>query len=295
MTTQRPAGSIYDLGYRPYEGERLGRGRRILALYAYSLRAIFGLGRSAMAKVFPIGLALLALVPAAVQLAIAAVAPADFEVVRYESFFGFVQIVVALFCAVAAPESIGRDQRNRTLPLYFSRAISRADYVWAKASALVTALLIVLITPQIVLFLGNAVATDDLTGYLGANLDQIPPILGSSLLIAVFMAGISLAIASQTPKRALSTGAIVIYFVVATAVGNVLLETTTGAARDYVALISPLDVLEGAVHWLFDEPLPADHGLRRSGLAGAYYFAAALAYAAVTLAFLFRRYERLAV
>ena len=35
-----------------------------------------------------------------------------------------------------APELVGRDQRNRSLALYFSRAVSRSDYVLAKLAAL---------------------------------------------------------------------------------------------------------------------------------------------------------------
>jgi ABC-2 type transport system permease protein len=295
MNSERPAGSIYDLGYRPYEGKRLGHSQRILALYVFSLRAIFGLGRSAMSKVFPIGLALLALTPAAVQLAVAAIAPVEVDVVRPENFFSFVQIVVALFCAVAAPEITGRDQRNHTLPLYFSRAISRADYVAAKAGALFTALLIVLIVPQVTLFLGNAVSTEDLVGYLSDNAGLIPPILASSVVIGLFMTGVSLAIASQTPRRPLATGAVIAYFVIASAIGSVLIQTTTGDARGYMALISPFNVLYGAVHWLFDATPEADTDLARANLAGGYYFLAAVVYTIASLGVVFRRYQRMTV
>ena len=38
------AGSIYDLGYRRYEGVRLGRGAAIRALAADSFRTTYGIG-----------------------------------------------------------------------------------------------------------------------------------------------------------------------------------------------------------------------------------------------------------
>jgi ABC-2 type transport system permease protein len=248
-----------------------------------------------MAKVFPIGLGVLALLPATVQLAIAALAPAEFELVRPENHFGYVQIVVALFCAVAAPEVFGRDQRNHTLALYFSRALSRVDYVTAKLGALAVALLIILITPQVLLLLGNAVSTEDLTGYLGDNIDLLAPILASALLIAVFMSSMSCLIAVQTSKRALATGAIVAYFIVATTISNVLIETTTGSIRDYFALIGPFNLLEGAIYWIFDAPPSEDSEIAGLGLDGVYYVLAALAYSAVSLALLFRRFLRLPV
>ncbi len=80
-TAAPQTGNIYDLGYRGYDGERLGRRYAVTSLYIYSLRAIFGLGRSAWAKVFPFGLAIIALIPATIQLGIAAIAPvrSDFD------------------------------------------------------------------------------------------------------------------------------------------------------------------------------------------------------------------------
>jgi ABC-2 type transport system permease protein len=290
-----PAGNIYDLGYRPYEGQRFGRRYAIVSLYLYSLKTIFGLGRSATSKVFPFGLAVVCLLPAAAQLAVAAIAPRDVEFIKPESYFSFVQIVIALFCAVVAPEIIGRDQRNRTLPLYFSRALSRADYVSAKVGALAVGLLIVVLLPQIVLFLGNVVATNDLVYYLQHNVQTLAPIVASSTLVATFMAGLSLVIASQTPRRALATGAVLLYYVILTVVASVLVETTTGTIRSYVILLSPFDVLNGAVHWIFSVAPPADSDLAKADLWGGAYLITALGYIAVSLGLLYRRFQKLAV
>jgi ABC-2 type transport system permease protein len=290
-----PTGSIYDLGYRPYAGERLGRRYAVQSLYIYSLRAIFGLGRSGMSKLFPIGLAVLALIPAAIQLGVAAISPADIRVFKYENYFGFIQIILALFCAVVAPEIIGRDQRHKTLPLYFSRALSRADYVSAKVGALFAALFLVSIVPQALLFTGNAVATNDLVSYLQDNADQIPPILASCAVVAIFMAALSLAIASQTPRRALSTGAVLAFFVIFSSLGSILVQTTTGDVQKYTILLSPLDVLSGSTFWLFGATAGADSALTKSGLAGGLYLVASLGYTAVALGFLYRRFQRLAV
>jgi len=56
-------GSIYDLGYRGYRGERLGRRHAVASLVRQSFRQCWGLGRPARAKIVPIGLAALATVP----------------------------------------------------------------------------------------------------------------------------------------------------------------------------------------------------------------------------------------
>jgi ABC-2 type transport system permease protein len=118
MSSRSSEGSIYDLGYRNYEGARLGRRHAITALYLSSLRTAFGLGRRAMSKVFPVGLLIVAFIPAIIQLGIGAItdfANADVEIFRAEDYYGYVQVVIALFCAAVAPELVGRDQRTRTL------------------------------------------------------------------------------------------------------------------------------------------------------------------------------------
>jgi ABC-2 type transport system permease protein len=287
------AGSIYDLGYRPYEGARLGRSYAFRSLFLYSLRSIFGISRSVMAKVFPIGLAAVALLPAVVQLGVAAIAPADIRLIRPENYFEFVEIVLVLFCAVTAPELIGRDQRYHVLPLYFSRALSRGDYLAAKASALFAALLAVSLAPQLVLFAGSAVAASNLGDYVLHNADILAPMAASSLVIAAFMSAVSLTLGSQTPRRAYATVAVLAYFVIFGVVGGILVETTTGTVRQYVVLISPNAVLEGATRWIFSAPAPANSPVARAGLDGSVYFAAAVAYAVAALGLLSRKFQRL--
>lgn len=294
-TPSRLRTGIYDLGYRSYDGRRLGRLYAIMSLFVYSLRAVFGLGRSWVAKVFSMGLAVIAIIPAVIQLAIAALAPEEFEFARFENYFSFVSIVLALFCAVAAPEVIGRDQRHHTLALYFSRALSRSDYVTAKLAALLVGLLIVLITPQALLLIGNAVATEEVVDYLNDNLEQIPPILASSIVIATMMGALSLAIACQTPRRAWATGAVIMYFVLATALGAILQETVSAADGDYAILISPVHVLEGAVYWIFGLPPEPGSDLFELTVDGAYYFLAAIGYSVLGLAIIYRRYWKMGI
>ena len=51
--TAGPTGSIYDIGYRGYDGPRLGRRHAFATLFVGGLRATFGLGRSGRAKIVP--------------------------------------------------------------------------------------------------------------------------------------------------------------------------------------------------------------------------------------------------
>jgi ABC-type transport system involved in multi-copper enzyme maturation permease subunit len=248
-----------------------------------------------MAKLFPMGLAAIALIPALILLAIAALAPDEFEVAKPEDYYGFVSIVLALFCAVAAPELIGRDQRQRTLALYFSRALSRFDYASTKVAALVLSLFLVLVVPQVFLQVGNGVAADSLSDYFKDNLDVLPPIIASSAIVAVFMGAISLAIAIQTPRRAFAMGAVIAAFAILSALGGILVNTVTGDAQKYALLISPFGLLEGLVYWVFSVEPPFDSNVTKAGLDGVFYFVASIAYAALALAIVYRRIERMSV
>ena len=289
------AASIYDLGYRNYDGVRLGRQYAALSLFNYTFRGIFGLGRSAWAKVFPIGLAIIASLPAFVLLGVAAIAPDQFELAKPEEYFGFISIVLGLFCAVAAPELIGRDQRYHTMALYFSRALSRVDYLGAKLAAMALALFIVTVTPQVLLLTGNAVANTSLTNYLKHNVDLLLPVLASSALVAALMASVSLAIAIQTSRRAFATGAVIATFVILSTVGGILADTLTGSLRHYSLLISPFGLLEGAVYYIFSAPPQFDSNLAHADLNGVWYVVAALVYTCIALGFLYRKMQRLSV
>ena len=50
-------GSIFDLGYRGYDGPRLGRRHAITTLFTQSLKWTFGIGRGGRAKIAPFALA----------------------------------------------------------------------------------------------------------------------------------------------------------------------------------------------------------------------------------------------
>jgi hypothetical protein len=107
------------------------------------------------------------------------------------------------------------------------------------------------------------------------------------------MASMSVAIASQSPRRAIATGAVLAYFVIFAALGGIMVETTDGDAEKLLVLLSPFDMLEGAVTWLFDESPEPDSTVADAGLAGGWHTVAAVVYIAGALVYLYRRYARI--
>ncbi len=244
--------SIYDLGYRRYEGVRLGRRQAVLALYRESLRAAFGLGRSTGAKIGPAVLILFALVPALIQLAIAALVPVgDIELTSHEEYYGGVKFILALYVGVVAPDIVGRDQRNRSLTLYFTRAITRYDYALAKLAAMTTAVLAITLLPQLLLFIGNALAVDDFGGHTRENWDLIFPIVGTSLFGSWLLASIGTFIGAQTSQRAFATVGILVAFLIPLTVALIVIQEIDGGWTDLFVFVSPLDLVDGVTYWMF--------------------------------------------
>jgi ABC-2 type transport system permease protein len=299
-TASSATGSIFDLGYRGYDGPRLGRRHAIYALFVYSLRSAYGIGRSGRAKIVPIGLAILATLPAVISIAVrafAAQAGAGQEVeridpIRYSSYYGFISTIVMLFVAAQAPELLGRDQRYHVLSLYFSRALLRIDYVVAKAAAFATAILILILIPQAVIFVGLVISNADVVAAVGDNIASIPPVLVVAATIAGLLGSIGLAISAFTPRRAYATATSMAVFIVPGVVAQLVLHSTAGGLTRYIVLAAPGSVIDGVNAFLFGTRPEAEEVVK-ADLAGALYLAVAIAAAVVLVGTLVRRYQRI--
>jgi ABC-2 type transport system permease protein len=210
-----------------------------------------------------------------------------------QNYLTVVQTLMALFVTAQAPELLGRDQRHHVLTLYFSRALERTDYALAKYAALVCALALVLLVPQVVLVLGIVFASIDLGAGLGEALPVVAPILFSTLIAAAFFSGIGLLIAAFTPRRAFASGAIVAAFLVLSGVVSVIVFR--GGLRDglrYVALLDPYALLDGLASTLFGSA-SRNLTVARSGLEPGDFAVGACVVAVATLIALVLRYRRI--
>ncbi|WP_279579657.1 hypothetical protein [Fodinicola feengrottensis] len=176
---------IHDIGYRHYEGSRLGRGYIFRSLFLQSLRSAYGLGRSAKAKILPIGIFAVMVLPAFIVVAIVSFAHMTAIPLAYTSYAITFQVIVSIFVASQAPQLVSRDLRFRLTTLYFSRPLSRFDYVTAKFAALASALFVLTAAPLVVLYVGMLLAKlpilEQTTQFLSA-------IVGAAVL-SVLLAG----------------------------------------------------------------------------------------------------------
>jgi ABC-2 type transport system permease protein len=292
---------IHDLGYRRYDGPRLGRAQIIRALAWHSFRAAFGLGRGAKAKIVPL-VALVALCLPAVVNAFA-MSRGNPRVVDYDTYTPALRdLVMTVFVAVQAPELVSRDLRSRVLPLYFARPIKTIDYPLAKYLAFTGACLVMLEVPLLLLYAGSIANVHGGSAVWGQTRALIPGLL-VGLMWAVVLPAISLFLASLTGRRAFATGAVAIAFLLTFTLAEILLQVegqqnqgppgtlyVPSLADKVSGLFSPFTLFDGVRMWLGGTD-PADSVPNPGGL-GAVYALVLVVITALCLYGLAARYRK---
>ncbi|MFG2308916.1 ABC transporter permease subunit [Streptomyces sp. NPDC048566] len=236
---------IHNIGYRSYDGPRLGRAYARRSLYSQSLRGAYGLGRSVKSKILPMLLFVVICVPALIMVAVAVATKAKDLPVDYTRYAVIMQAVIGLYVASQGPQAVSRDLRFKTVPLYFSRPIETADYVRAKYAALASALFILTAAPLIVLYVGALLAKLDFadqTKGFGQGLVSVA-------LLSLLFAGIGLVISAVTPRRGFGIAAVIaaltISYGAVSTVQAIAFEQSSGAAVPWLGLFSPITLIDG--------------------------------------------------
>lgn len=289
------AGTIYDIGYRNYEGERLGRGYAFRTLYVHSLRSAFGLGRGGRALIVPWALFLFMCFPAILTVAVAGISGGMINnIIDYHEIFPFDAMMLALFCAAQGPELVSTDQYNRVLPLYFSRALRQNDYAAAKLLAMWTTVFILMATPLVIIFIGRIALPVDFGAAVQAESRNILPIAGSAAAAALAMGTLAVGLPAYIPRRGIGSAAVLGAFLLTGALATILMETMDGAGGSkYIVLVNPILTVTGAVQGLFGERPDRGSTLRDAGLPPEVYYAAVAVYGIVFVLLLLNRYRRI--
>jgi ABC-2 type transport system permease protein len=308
--TATTASVIHDLGYRRYDGPRLGRGHITAALAWHSFRSAFGFGRGAKAKVIPV-IALMALCLPAIVNAFA-MSRGNSRLVSYDAYQPVLRILVmTVFVAVQAPELVSRDLRSRVLPLYFSRPIKTIDYPLAKYLAFTGACLVMMEVPLLLLYVGTIVNVHGGAAVWAQTRALIPGLL-VGLMWSVVLAAVSLFLASLTGRRGFATGAVAIFFLLTFTLAEILLqvENVTGVkagpgpagppppllsaapslAEKVSGLFSPFTLFDGVRMWLGGTTI--GDNVPNPGGFGAVYALVLLIILALCLAGLAARYRK---
>lgn len=243
-------GEVFDRGYQRYDGPRLGRRHAIWALTRYSMKRGMGIKKNWTAKIVPFliysAAALTALIPVGIE------SFTGQQIVTYDTFFEWLYVLEGIFVATIAPELLCGDRRENVLSLYFSRAITRLDYLNAKVLA--TALLTMTVTfvPAFVLWLGRQLLADAPLTAMGENLADLGRLFLAGLLIALYLGTGGLMISSFTGRKSIAVAIIILgFFSLESLVSVVQFALSGSQAERYLALLSPTQVTGGLVIGLF--------------------------------------------
>lgn len=288
------AGAIYDIGYRNYEGARLGRGYAFRTLYVHSLRTAFGLGRGGRALVAPWLLFGIICFPATITVAVAGLSGgAVNNLIPYHQYFAFVSMMVALFCAAQAPELVSNDQHNRVLPLYFSRALRKHDYAVAKLLAMWSAVFVLVFVPLMIILAGRLGLPADFGAAFRAESDKFPALLLTPVVAALVMGTIALALASLVSRRGIASALVLGLFLLTAPLAAILVQAVTARWGNYGVLLNPVLTANGAILALFGERPDRGDLLREADLSPQTLGACVAVYGILFTLLLINRYRRL--
>ncbi|MEU6365057.1 ABC transporter permease [Streptomyces sp. NPDC046931] len=284
---------IHNIGYRAYDGPRLGRAYARRSLYSQSLRGAYGLGRSVKSKVLPMLLFVVMCAPALIMVAVAVATKAKDLPVDYTRYAIIMQAVIGLYIASQAPQSVSRDLRFKTVPLYFSRPIETADYVRAKYAALASAMFILTAAPLLVLYVGALLAKLD----FGHQTKGFAEGLVSVALLSLLFSGIGLVIAAATPRRGFGIAAVIAvltisYGAVSTIQAIADAQSGDSAAIVWMGLFSPVTLIDGVQTAFLGASSSFPGGDGPSTAQGAVYLLVVLGLIAGSYGLLMRRYRK---
>jgi ABC-2 type transport system permease protein len=245
-------GVIHDLGYRPYAGERNGEGFIARSLFVTGLRNTFGLGRSGKSKILPFVVLGFYLIPA-LGLVVAMVLFKQRNLITgYTSLPGTVTLL-SVFAAAQAPTLFSHDQRYGSIVLYLARPLRAAAYAAIRWLSLAAALMIFLMAPILVLYVGMLLSDADFTDETIAVLQAT----GMSALLAGMVAGISGVLSAWSTRRGFAVVATIAVLLfgdgIVTAVQAISDAQGRSGAGEVAGMLSPFRIYRGLVDaWLGD-------------------------------------------
>lgn len=262
-STQQPAvpapapfGEVYDRGYQHYEGPRLGRPQAIWALSRYSMLRALGVRKPWTAKVIPalvyLGVAIVVIIP----VGILAFLPGA-TVLEYWDFVSFIFLLEAVFVAAIAPEMLCPDRREKVLSLYFSRGITRFDYLLGKLVATAILTLTVSLLPLVIYWLLRQLLADHPLQAMADNIGDLGRVTLVGVTVALYLGAIGLAVASFTARKGVAVAVTIIGFLASTSLAFILSQAVEDERISRaLVFLSPSSSLRWFSYAVFDQPLP---------------------------------------
>ena len=143
--------------------------------------------------------------------------------------------------------------------MYFARALRRSDYALGQLLGFMLAVLLLLLLPMVILFLGRVLLSTDIAGSFGANAPRIPPVLAQGVTIAALYGGLSMTVSAFTPRRAYATAGIIALFVLPGLVAGIVIQIGSSLVGTGLVLVSPNTIIDGTDALFFGQSLGGEY------------------------------------
>ncbi|MGQ0643413.1 MAG: hypothetical protein ACT4P6_21920 [Gemmatimonadaceae bacterium] len=242
----RGTGTVFDIGYQRYTGEREGRRRPRRAVFTDGVRAALGLGRGARAKILPwFFIALMTLIALIMALVIGAAermggpgAAERANLPSHSDYYGIASLILFVFAALVAPELLCRDRREGVIHLYFVRPLTASDYITYRWIAFLAVTLGAIWLPQFILLLGLSMGDPAPLEYLRKHWLDIPRFLAAGVAMAAYITTLAMLTASFTTRRAYAAVFLVGLFAITTPFTAGLAQEIEGKTGEWISMFS---------------------------------------------------------
>ncbi len=252
------SGAVFDLGYKPYEGTRLGRSGAIRTILKDGVRRVLGIRRKARKKIYPWSMVALAILPAAVFVGLAftlnAFSPdTESPFGGHAEYIALTGAIVMLFVALAGPELLIPDREEGVLAVYSSRPMTAWDYIAARAGALSAVLAGFFLVPNLLMYFGfAALDSRGLGSALLGNLDDLLNVVLAMIAYIVGYGAPALLVSTYAKRTGVAAGTYLAIMFGSVAFGEAFQQIDFTGAR-FGTLLSLLQHPEVVRDWVFDK------------------------------------------
>lgn len=245
-TQAAAGGTVFDIGYRGYDGPREGRPSARGAVFIDGVRAALGIGRGGRAKILPwafLGLMslialIMALIAGAAERLAGPGASEQLNLPSHGDLFAFASVILYAFAALVAPELLCRDRRDGTLSLYLVRPLTGGDYIVARWAAFLAVMMLAVLGPQLVLFTGLSLGHPMPMQYLREHWLDLPRTMAAALAMAAYFTSFALLVASFTSRRAYASVFLVGLFAITTPFTAGVAQEISGDVGQWIAMFN---------------------------------------------------------
>jgi len=163
-------------------------------------------------------------------------------------------LILIPMVGVIAPPLISQDFRSRAFLLYFSRPLTKIQYIFGKAATIMMYLFLITLVPALTLFLAGVLLSPGLS-VLFATWDLIARIVAISCIIVVPCTFLSLMLSSLTTESRYASFAWFAIWIFGFLTYNIVVPFSSPGESSLIRCVSLFHVFSDVAGWMLDKRL----------------------------------------